>query len=64
MLIIKDSLFLTQSIRPIDYIETEHGERIECPENNQEEIAKSIYDIYELIQQIEQWKQLNFCWQW
>ena len=54
LLIIKDSLFLTQSIRPIDYIETEHGERIECPENNQEEIAKSIYDIYELIQQIEQ----------
>lgn len=53
LLNIKDSLFLTQSIRPIDYIETEHGERMECPGSNQEEIANSIYVIYELIKEIE-----------
>lgn len=49
LLMIKDSLFLTQPIRPKDCIEKENGERIETPGSNQEEMAKDIYDIYEQI---------------
>ena len=54
LLKIRESIFLSQQIHPTDYIETENGEEMECPGSNQTEIAKSIYDIYELIQQIEQ----------
>ena len=49
---IKDSLFLTTTISPKDYIQNEYGELIEVP-NNQEEIAESIYNIYELIKTIK-----------
>ena len=49
LLKIKDSLFLKESIIPIDYIDEQ---MIEIP-NNQRDMAKSIYDIYELIKEIE-----------
>lgn len=49
LLIIRDSLFLTQPIRPKDYIEDENGGKIELPGSNQEEMAKDIYNIYEQI---------------
>lgn len=48
----KDSLFLTTPISPKDYIQDEYGKQIETP-NNQEEIAESIYNIYELIKTIK-----------
>lgn len=50
LLKIKESLFIKESIRPIEYIDDE--QRTEIP-NNQREMAKSIYDIYELIKAIE-----------
>ena len=49
---IKDSLFLTTPIDPKDYIQNEYGTQIETP-NNQEKIAESIYDIYELIKKLK-----------
>ena len=49
LLKIKDSLFLKESIIPIDYIDEQ---MIETP-NNQRKMAASIYDIYELIRAIE-----------
>ena len=51
LLKIKESLFLREPIRPIEYIDDE--QRTEIP-NNQRDMAKSIYDIYELIRAIEQ----------
>lgn len=48
----KDSLFLTTPISPKDYIQDEYGKQIETP-NNQEKIAESIYNIYELIKTIK-----------
>lgn len=52
LLKISESLFLTQQIHPTDYIETDKGEKLECPGSNQKEIANSIYEIYELINEI------------
>ena len=49
LLKIKDSLFLKESIIPIDYIDEQ---MTETP-NNQRKMAASIYDIYELIRAIE-----------
>lgn len=50
LLKIKESLFLKESICPIEYADDEH--RTEIP-NNQREMARSIYHIYELIKAIE-----------
>ena len=50
LLKIKESLFMKESIRPIEY--TIDEQRTEIP-NNQRDMARSIYDIYELIKAIE-----------
>lgn len=50
LLIIKNSPFLKESVRPIEYTDDEY--RTEIP-NNQRKMARSIYDIYELIKAIE-----------
>ena len=49
---IKDSLFLTEEIYPKDYIINADGLPLELPNNNQKEMAESIYCIYELINKL------------
>jgi hypothetical protein len=49
LLTIKGSAFLTEPIRPKDYIEDEHGNIHQIPNSNQREIATSIYHIYKLL---------------
>lgn len=49
LMIVKDSLFLTQTICPTFYIENDDGSQCEIPDSNQKEMAESIYNIYELI---------------
>lgn len=49
LLTIKGSAFLTELIRPKDYIEDEHGNIHQIPNSNQREIATSIYYIYKLL---------------
>lgn len=50
LLKVKESLFLKESIRPIEYADEE--QKTEIP-NNQRDMAESIYHIYELIKVIE-----------
>lgn len=45
---IKDSLFLSESIRLIEYVEIDE-QPVELPDSNQREIGESIYNIYEQI---------------
>lgn len=45
---IKDSLFLSESIRLIEYVEIDE-QPVELPDSNQHEIGESIYNIYEQI---------------
>lgn len=45
---IKDSLFLSESIRLIEYVNID-GQPVELPNSNQREIGESIYSIYEQI---------------
>lgn len=45
---IKDSSFLSESIRLIEYVEID-GQPVELPNSNQREIGESIYNIYEQI---------------
>ena len=49
----KASAFLTEPIRPIDYIVDDHGVKHILPNSNQERIGKSIHDIYKLYKQIK-----------
>ena len=51
LLSINDSLFLTEDIRPTEYINDGDCEQ-EIPGSNQKEIGKSIYRINELINSI------------
>lgn len=45
---IKDSLFLSESIHLIEYVDID-GQPVELPDSNQCEIGESIYNIYEQI---------------
>ena len=47
----KASAFLTEPIRPIDYIVDDHGVKHKSPNSNQARIGKSIHDIYKLYKQ-------------
>ena len=49
LLLIMDAPFLTEKIRPREYIESEDGVKTELTNNNQNEIAKSIYYLYKQI---------------
>ena len=49
----KASAFLTEPIRPTDYIVDEYDVKHEIPNSNQERIGKSIHDIYKLYKQIK-----------
>lgn len=49
----KASAFLTEPIRPIDYIVDDHGVKHILPNSNQERIGKSIHDIYKLYKQFK-----------
>ena len=49
LLKLKDSMFLTQPLRPKDYVEGDNGEKCEIPGSNQIEMAESIYDVYEQL---------------
>ena len=51
LLSINDSLFLTEDIRPTEYINDGDCEQ-EIPGSNQKEIGESIYNIYELLNNI------------
>lgn len=48
---LRETLFLSQQIIPNDYIENDNGEKIEIPYSNQNDMARSIYQTYELIKQ-------------
>lgn len=49
LLLIMDTPFLTEKIRPREYIESEEGVKTELPNSNQNEMAKSIYHLYKQI---------------
>lgn len=49
----KASAFLTEPIRPTDYIVDEYDVKYEIPNSNQARIGKSIHDIYKLYKQFK-----------